>query len=327
MLGGMGRVTLGDYALGEVLGRGGMSTVLLGLHLPSRRFVAVKRLLPHVLADPDLCDTLVDEARLTRGLAHPNVAAVRDVIREGDELALVMDVVEGASLAALAASLATARERMAPAIASAIAIDVLAGLGAAHDACDEHGAPLHVVHRDVSPANILVGSDGRARIGDFGVAKALGRLQQTREGAVKGKLSYMAPEQVLGEPVTRTADVFASSIVLWELLAGERLFAGASAVKVTEQLLYQRYQPLRERLPSLPPAIDVVLARGLARRPDDRYPSASALGEAVGQALPPAPAEAVAALVASHGTSELEAQRRARAALTGHSNESRRPGS
>src|SRR5262249_20405529 len=161
----------------------------------------------------------LDEARLAARIHHPNVVQTLDVAVTQGELFVVLEYVNGDSLAHLLRTANANGRAVPPEIASAVVFGVLQGLHAAHEAVVEQGNPLELVHRDVSPHNVLVGVDGVARVLDFGVAKARGRSQTTREGQLKGKLAYMAPEQIGGR-VTRRTDVFAASIVLWEALAG-----------------------------------------------------------------------------------------------------------
>ena len=154
-----------------------------------------------------------------------------------------MDYVHGESLWKLVRALKERNERVPVPIAAAILVDTLHGLHAAHEATDERGAPLGIVHRDVSPQNILVGADGVTRLVDFGIAKAAGRLHSTRDSSVKGKYAYMAPEQVRGEPVSRLTDTYAAAIVFWELLTGERLFVGKTEAETIHKCLVARVQP------------------------------------------------------------------------------------
>src|SRR5258708_2848873 len=188
------------------------------------RTVAVKRMHPHLAKDPDFALMFVDEARTAARIRHPNVVATLDVLTASGELLIVMEYVHGESLGALMRLAAARKSRIPPPVACALVTDVLLGLHAAHEATDDHGQPLGIVHRDVSPENVLVGADGTARVLDFGVAKAVGRLQVTREGQIKGKIPYMSPEQVRGHALGRATDIFSASAVLWEMLAGRRLF-------------------------------------------------------------------------------------------------------
>src|SRR5262249_28677598 len=159
-----------------------------------------------------------DEARLTVRVRHPNVVQTIDIVQTDDELYLVLEFVSGETLASLVRLTARAQKKIPVSVASAIVSGTLHGLHAAHEATDELGNPLHIVHRDVSPQNIMVGADGVPRVLDFGVAKAVSRLQTTRDGQLKGKIAYMAVEQLGGAPITRVTDVFAAGVVLWEAL-------------------------------------------------------------------------------------------------------------
>jgi serine/threonine protein kinase len=205
--------SIGRYVLYGEIASGGMATVHFGrLSGPAgfSRTVAIKRLHPQYAKDPEFVSMFLDEARLAARIRHPNVVTTLDVVTTGAEIFLVMEYVQGESLSRL---LRAVRPMMTPAdtrIVATIVSGVLHGLHAAHEARDEQGQPLRIVHRDVSPQNVLVGTDGVPRVLDFGVAKAAGRVQTTREGQLKGKLAYMAPEQVRGE-VTRVTDVYSAS--------------------------------------------------------------------------------------------------------------------
>ena len=279
---------VGRYALHGALASGGMATVHVGRLLGSAGFartVAIKRLHAQFARDPEFIAMFLDEARLAARIRHPNVVPTLDVVSEGDELFLVMEYVHGESLSRAWRATLAKGERIPPAIASAILVGAMHGLHAAHEARDEQGQPMQVVHRDVSPQNVIVGADGVSRVLDFGIAKALRRSHQTRDGQLKGKLAYMAPEQFRREPVTRAVDVYAASVVLWEALTGERLHAGDSEASVVERVLYGEYRPVRDVLPALPAEIDEILCRGLARRPDGRPATARELAVAVEECL------------------------------------------
>ncbi|HEY3806089.1 MAG TPA: serine/threonine-protein kinase [Kofleriaceae bacterium] len=290
------------YVLCGELGSGGMASVHVGRLLGSAAFartVAIKRLHARFAEEPDLRLMLVDEAHLAARVRHPNVVQVLDALSAGDELFLVMEYVDGVSLGQL-----RAREpRVAEPMVAAVLRQVLDGLHAAHEATDEAGAPLAIVHRDVSPENILVGADGFARVLDFGIAKARSRLHTTRTGEIKGRLSYMAPEQLSGH-ATRASDVFAASIVLWECLAGRPLFLGDDDGETIGRVLATVVEP-----PSATPLAAVAM-RGLARDPAERWPTAHAMARAIETAAAQASAAEVAAWVEQLGGSGL-ARRRA----------------
>ena len=302
---------MGRYALYGKIASGGMATLHIGRLLgPSgfARTVAVKLLHPQFAQDPEFSAMFLDEARLASRIRSPCVVPTLDVVSEDGELAIVMEYIHGQSLAMLVRALSGADAvegspvpDVPVAVAVAILGDALQGLQAAHEARGEDGAPLGIVHRDVSPQNILVGTDGRAHLIDFGVAKATGRLQTTREGQLKGKLAYMAPEQLRGEPVTRRSDLYAASVVLWETLVGQRLFhAGDEGATVTRVLTGAAQPPSKavrdDREPAEVQAIerlDAVVMRGLDRDPAKRFETAHDMAVALERCLAPASAAEV----------------------------------
>src|ERR1700722_19538002 len=217
-----------------------MATVHLGRllgHVGFARTVAIKRLHPKFAQDPDFVSMFLDEARLAARIRHPNVVPTIDVVATSGELFLVMEYVQGESLARLVRISRDKDTLISPNVVTTIMAAVLQGLHAAHEARDERGDPLGIVHRDVSPQNILVGTDGMARVLDFGVAKAAGRIQTTRDGQLKGKLGYMAPEQIQGREVDRRTDVYAAGVVLWEVLTRQRLFFADNEAMVMRAVL------------------------------------------------------------------------------------------
>ncbi len=195
-----------------------------------------------------------------------------------------MEYVEGDTVAHLLARAAQKQVRLPVEVTLRIALDAIAGLDAAHELKDDHDQPLHVVHRDVSPQNILVGVDGTTRITDFGVARAAARLTTTRTGQLKGKLAYMAPEQAKGQDVDRRADIFALGIVLWEALAMKRLFKGDGEAETLSRVMNEPIAPLRSIVPTLPASIEAVVMRALERDPAKRFATAAELGEALEKA-------------------------------------------
>src|SRR5689334_6854534 len=206
----------GRYAIGVEIASGGMATIHLGRLIGPvgfSRTVAIKKLHPQLAKDPQFTTMFLDEARLAARIHHPNVVQTLDVVAQGGEVFLVMDYVAGESLAAIQRRTAARGEPIPMQIAVTVITDMLHGLHAAHEATNEHGEPLHIVHRDVSPHNILVGADGISRVLDFGIAKAIGRLHNTREGQIKGKLAYMAPELIRAGQVTRRTDIFVAAVV------------------------------------------------------------------------------------------------------------------
>jgi serine/threonine-protein kinase len=290
------------YVLHDSIGSGGMATVHVG-HLLAplgfTRVVAIKRLHPALSRQPEFAAMLVDEARITARVRHLNVIPTLDVFLENGECFLVMEYVEGESLAKLLRSASQLEAPVPLGVVSAILCGVLQGLHAAHVAKSGGGEPLNIIHRDVSPQNIIVGSDGIARVFDFGVAKALGRLQQTRAGEFKGKLPYLAPEQFGDGKLDRRVDVYAASVTLWEALTTRRLFDGGSEEEVFGKILQSRIPAPSDLRPDVPAALDELVLRGLSRTPGDRFASAADMALALEQAVPPASPREVAAWLES----------------------------
>jgi serine/threonine-protein kinase len=208
-----------------------------------------------------------------------------------------MEYVEGESLACILRICATRGEPMQPSQASALIGPILHGLHAAHEAKSDQGEPLHLVHRDVSPQNVLIGIDGVPRILDFGVAKALGQSHSTRQGEIKGKLAYMSPEQIDGKVIDRRTDVFAASIVLWESLTGNRLFRAEQESQIMRLVLTEPIKPPSMLVPGISPALDAVVMRGLERDPAKRFPTAEAMADALEEAITPVPTRKLGAWV------------------------------
>jgi serine/threonine-protein kinase len=277
---------VGRYALHGEIASGGMAVVYLGKLLGPVGFsrpVAIKRMHRSLARDPNLRDGFIDEARLASRIRHPNVVPMIDVVDQNDELLLVMEYVHGESLNELLRAARRRGERVPLRVALAIIAGVLHGLHAAHEATSETGAPLNIVHRDVSPQNVLVGVDGVPRVLDFGIARAAVRtLQNTGEGIIKGKLAYMAPEQLGGVPVDRRADVFSASVLLWEMLAGRRLFVRDEDSRVmVEKLLRGTIEAPSVHAPAVPKLLDAITLHGLTRNPEQRFETAREMALAI----------------------------------------------
>ena len=281
---------LGRYELLMPLARGGMAEVWIARQtgeLGFRRLVAVKTIRPEHAESPGFRRMFLDEARLAARIRHANVVEVLDLGEEGPMVYQAMTLIEGDSLAGLLRRWHSTGHAggLPTAIVLRVMADAASGLHAAHELTDEDGAPMHLVHRDVSPHNILIGVDGVAKLADFGIAKALGRSSdETEAGQMKGKFSYLSPEQVLRQSPDRRSDVFASGIVLWEMLTGTRLFRGADVMETLEMVRAMRIPDLREISPDIDPAIADVTARALARLPSERIASAAELSDALEEA-------------------------------------------
>jgi eukaryotic-like serine/threonine-protein kinase len=289
---------IGRYVLYDEIAAGGMATVCLGRLRGERGFkrtVAIKRLLPELARDPEFVSMFVDEALLAARIQHPNVVAPLDVVTiEDRELLLVMEYVHGEALSRLVGNCRRAVRPVPVDIAVSVMTGILYGLHAAHEALSDQGLPLNIVHRDVSPQNILVGADGVARVLDFGIAKASVRANITRDGLAKGKLSYMSPEQIHCEPVDRRTDLFAAGVVLWEMLTLKRLFTGNDEAELRTLIASGSVPRASEQQEGIPAAVDAVLARALAPEREARYPTAYDFAVALEAAVVPATARKVA---------------------------------
>lgn len=308
--------TIGRYALFDEIAAGGMATVHLGRLIGPvgfSRTVAIKRLHSHFAKDPDFAAGFVDEARLAARIHHPNVVPIIDVLSADGELSLVMDYVEGDSLAKLMRQTVLLRERVPLPIASAIVCGSLYGLHAAHEAVDEKGRAMHIVHRDISPQNILVGIDGVPRILDFGVAKAAQRLQTTAEGQVKGKIAYMSPEQIRQGEVSRQTDVYAMGVVLWETLTGKRLYSAENQAHLMTRVLEGKILPPSAHRRECARDLDDLVLRALSANTHERFATAREMAQALQRAVPPAPPTDVSDWVGALALDGLTDRRRIRA--------------
>ncbi len=269
---------IGRYALFEQFAAGGMATVHLG-RLDGAggfsRVVAIKRLLPHLVRNEEFTQMLLKEARLAARVRNPNVVPTVDVVASKGDVLLVLEYVHGESLSALCRIQARERREHVPLdIAVAVMQGVLQGLDAVHEATDEQGRPLGLVHRDVSPPNVIVGADGMTRVLDFGIAKALEHIEESHPNRVKGKSGYMSPEQIRGERLTQRSDVFSAGIILWELLATRRLFAAELDAERMQKILDGGYPTPSNHRPNMPPELDSIAMRALSLEPEQRFGSA-----------------------------------------------------
>jgi serine/threonine-protein kinase len=276
--------TLGRYQVLCQLAAGGMAGVYVARALAVagfERLVAVKVLHPHLAHEDEFISMFLDEARLAARIRHPNVVPTLDISdTEGDGFFLVMEYVEGHHLGALLQQAAKEGARVPPPVIARVVLDALAGLSAAHTLVDERGMPLHLVHRDVSPHNILVGVDGVSRLTDFGVAKAEVRLTSTREGQFKGKLAYMAPEHASTGQADQRSDLFAMGVILWEGLTGRRLFRADTNAQILQKILVDEIPPPSSVRDDLA-VFDALCAKAMAREPDDRFQSADEFAAAL----------------------------------------------
>ncbi|HEU4412911.1 MAG TPA: serine/threonine-protein kinase [Polyangiaceae bacterium] len=276
-----GLPALGDrYRLCSRLAGGGQADIFLALAPSPRginRLVVIKRLRPEMLDQPELVAMFLDEARLAARLNHPNVVQTYEV-GGGEAYFIAMEFLEGQSFGKIRQSPAAAS--LGDAARVRIVADALAGLHYAHELCDFDGTPLDVVHRDVSPHNIFITYDGQIKLVDFGVAKGALNSVRTDTGVIKGKASYMAPEQVRGR-ADRRADIFAMGIVLWEALAGRKVFTGDNMVRVLHKVLHEPVPPLASVVPEIDPRLDAIVARAVEKDPAARYQTAHEMRDAL----------------------------------------------
>jgi len=282
---GVGRQRVDRYELMGEIASGGMATVYLARLTGMggfQRFVAMKRLHPHLASEKEFVEMFLDEARIAARIHHPNVVPILEVGASSVGYYLVMEYIEGDTLARLLARAASTGKKLPVSIALRIAIDMLSGLHAAHELHDDQNQPVHLVHRDVSPQNVLVGQDGIARITDFGVARAASRLTATRVGQLKGKIAYMAPEQAAGaEDLDRRADVFSSGIVVWEALAQKRLFKAENEAATLSRVIAEPVPLLFQVAPQVSKEVSGVVMRALDRDANKRFPSCAAFADAL----------------------------------------------
>jgi tRNA A-37 threonylcarbamoyl transferase component Bud32 len=268
--------TLGAFRLIELIGRGGMGEVYRAEREDARgknKRAAIKRILPRFQTDPALLGRFMDEARINARLEHPNIVQVIEFGVQPEPF-LALEYVEGTTVARVLKQCADTGQRIPPQAAAFIVAEAATGLDFAHRKKDENNQPLNIVHRDVSPQNLLISVDGSVKVSDFGIARAADNQLRTAAGIAVGKLSYMSPEQASGQPIDRRADVFALGIVLWEVLLVQPLIPRNDTNAAIQILLSGRFDAPSKRDPKLPPAIDRIVLDALAVNPAQRTQSA-----------------------------------------------------
>jgi serine/threonine-protein kinase len=300
---------IGEYVLFPPFATGGAASVHLGRLVRGvgfERLVVVKRLHARLAAEAGAAERLLREARVSSRVRSPYVVPTLDVLHTEGELCLVMEFVLGVTLGRLLELAATQNKRLEPGVVVTLVGQVLRGLHAAHEATGEDGTPLELVHRDVSPQNVLVGVDGLTRILDFGIAKALGHKSLTASSEIRGTLAYMAPEQLRsGLPVTRQADIHAVGVLLWEALTGARLRPMTDVESLVAALAHEPAAPSARR-PGLPPGLDAVVLRALRREPSERFPTAQAMLAELESTIRPASTDELVGALESIAYDELE---------------------
>ena len=307
---------IGRFEVIAEIGTGGMASVYVARSTGSggfKRLVAIKVMHAHLSSDESFVDMFLDEARVAATIHHPNVVPIIDVGFEDGLVFLIMDYIEGDSFSNVEKVAISLRRRIPLGITLRVVLDTLAGLHAAHELCDLDGNHLKIIHRDVSPQNIVVGVDGVSRIVDFGIAKAESRVTTTKVGMIKGKLNFMAPEQLRSAPLDRRVDVFGMGVTLWEAVTLRRLYAGENDFDTARRILTGEYPPLLEFDPRLPPVLDEICKRALHPDPEQRFASADEFADAIETHLAGSIASGrdVAAFISGVASQKLERERRA----------------
>ncbi len=304
--------TVGNYQVIAQLGQGGMARALLAMRRGPggfRKLFVVKQLRPRLANDPEFIEMFLNEARLAAMLSHPNVIQTNEVGQDDDDCFISMEYLEGQSLSRVLRRVG--RDAMPLRLGVYVLTEMLAGLNYAHCLCDFEGTPLAIVHRDVSPGNIFLTYDGQVKVLDFGIAKASGTAFETRVGVLKGKLSYMAPEQAMTQELDHRADIFSVGVLLWELLAKRRLVPRGEPEAVTIQNRTSGvFPPIAMLRPDAPSVLINACDCAMALDPDDRFASAkefrSALCDYLGESGEMPTRESLGALVSTHFAPERQ---------------------
>ncbi len=289
---------VGKYELLTSIGEGGMAEVFLARQrgpLDFEKVVVIKTIHPHLAKRDEFVRMFLDEARIAAQINHPNVVQVFDLGLEGSTFFIAMEYLAGEPLTALMQAGAKSGDLLPALLAAHIVAQAAEGLHAAHELKNMAGKPLEVVHRDVSPGNIVVLYDGGVKVVDFGVAKAKGRLTQTVGQQVKGKFAYMAPEQIAGKPIDRRADLFGLGVVLWEALTSRRLYRAENDAATLQAILGRRPKPPSTVRKDVPRELDAITMRALAIDPEQRYATARELQQELNALLPSTLKEQLAA--------------------------------
>ena len=272
--------TLGRYQIVKHLASGGMAQVSLARATGIEgfeRYIVIKRIHRERANDISIVKMFIDEARLAAALHHHNIVQVHDIGQENGEYFFTMEYVHGEDLRTVLTKLNARRAHMPLEHVITIICSAAAGLHYAHEFRGPDRKPLNIVHRDVSPANIIVGYEGEVKVVDFGIAKAAVRQSETQSGTLKGKISYMSPEQCIGQPADRRSDVFALGVVLWELYCVRRLFKGSSEFLTMSAIVQGNIPKPSIYRPDIPPVLEAIIMKALARHPHERYQSADEL--------------------------------------------------
>ena len=277
-------IPFGKYLLLQRLAVGGMAEVFLAKSFGIEGFekiIAIKRILPTMAEDSDFIDMFIDEAKIAGQLSHANIAPIYELGKIGESHYIAMEYIWGKDLLQVMNRFRRMRKRMPPAMVAFVGGKMCEALDYAHQKRDRRGEPLNLIHRDMSPQNVLISYEGSVKVIDFGIAKAASRTTKTQAGVLKGKFGYMSPEQVRGLPIDHRSDVFAVGTCLYEMLTSERLFVGESDFSTLEKVRSASVAPPSTMVKEIPPQLDAVIMKALARDPADRYATAGAFQEAL----------------------------------------------
>lgn len=278
----------GKYCLLERISIGGMAEVFRAKPFHAQqvdRYLALKRILPHLAEDEDFIKMFVDEAKLCVHLRHPNIVHIYELGQFQASYYILMEYISGQDVLALQKRLRKQRLIMSVAQACYIAMELCKGLAHAHQARDQYGTPLNIIHRDVSPQNVLITYRGQIKLIDFGVAKAAVQSTKTQVGVLKGKFGYMSPEQISGNPIDHRSDIFAIGTVLWEMLTNRRLFKGDNEFEVFQKVKDAQVEPPSAKNPQVPAEVDRIVMKALAASVNNRYQSCDELAQDLGAFL------------------------------------------
>lgn len=309
-------IPFGKYLLLERIAVGGMAEVFLSKSFGIEGFekvIAIKRILPTMAEDDDFIEMFIDEAKIAGQLSHANIVPIYELGKIGDSHYIAMEYVWGKDLLQIMNRFRRMRKRMPPGMVAFIASKMCEALEYAHTKRDRRGQHLNLIHRDISPQNILVSYDGAVKLIDFGIAKAASRTTKTQAGVLKGKFGYMSPEQVRGLPIDLRSDIFAVGTCMYEMLTADRLFVGESDFSTLEKVRHAAVAPPSEMVPDVPPEFDAIVMKALAREPADRWQTAGEMQEALQEFIatqrPPFTTSKMAAWMRSAFTKEQEEEK------------------
>jgi len=286
----------GKYFLIDKMATGGMAEIFKAKtysHGGFENLLVIKRILPSISENPDFVEMFIDEAKVTVALQQSNIVRINDFGKIGENYFIAMECVDGKDVRNILRKLARRKEWLAPRFCAFIAHGVARGLHYAHTKTDEQDVPYGIVHRDVSPSNVLVGYGGEVKVADFGIAKAESNAYETRDGMLKGKFEYMSPEQAEGREIDHRSDIFSLGIILYEMMTGRRLFKTDSEIATLKRIREADFVKPSKLKPDIPPALEAICLRALERLAGDRYQTAQEMGDELREFLFPATADAL----------------------------------